>query len=157
MGCVRNLQEVASSVLQVATLFHFCNRNHQACGAVISVSLFSRRCLPFLNLGRCSISVIKRRFVQLPGRFHFQGYVQFGVPHRLNGVKQGFDSETVHVETSRGTAEEARAFCAKEDSSVAGTFEEYGVIQHQGQRNDIISLKRSIEDSLIELAFSSAQ
>ena len=81
------------------------------------------------------------------GRFHFQGYVQFGVPHRLNGVKQGLDSETVHVETSRGTAEESRAYCAKEDSSVAGTFEEYGDIQHHGQRNDIISLKRSIEDS----------
>ena len=39
------------------------------------------------------------------------------------------------------------AYSAKEDTSVAGTFEEYGVIQHQGQRNDIISLKRSIEDS----------
>lgn len=79
------------------------------------------------------------------GRIHLQGYVQFRSPVRMNAVKELLLDDAVHVEKSRGTPDEAREYCRKTDTAVTATFEEFGVLQHERQRNDLLSTKQYIE------------
>lgn len=84
------------------------------------------------------------------GRAHLQGYFCLLAPRTLRGVKNTlFDTATltrVHLEPTKGTKEEAVAYCCKEDTfdDTAGfRFTDFGNIEDvparrgQGARNDI--------------------
>ncbi len=52
---------------------------------------------------------------EFEGTVHYQGYVQFLAPQQMTAVKRVF-SQRVHCEPARGTAEENKAYCQKEES-----------------------------------------
>jgi len=80
------------------------------------------------------------------GTPHLQGYVVFNGPKSLSSLKAVFP--TAHWEIRAGTHEQARDYCSKETSRVSGPWvvgEEPK--DKQGQRNDLISLKRALDSS----------
>lgn len=84
------------------------------------------------------------------GQLHFQGYVQLGTSQRLSWLRNNISS-TAHWERQKGTNEEARDYCAKEDATtVANTFIEYGTFQAGrgggGARNDLAGLVQAIKE-----------
>lgn len=70
------------------------------------------------------------------GKMHLQGYVQFKSRHKLGAVKELLESKTIHIEKARGSADENKAYCTKEDTRVMGPWE-FGVMTRAGQRSDL--------------------
>nr|UBJ26219.1 replication-associated protein [Red panda circovirus 6] len=64
------------------------------------------------------------------------GYVQLVTKARLAKVKKFFPDPATHFEVSRGTADEASAYCKKDESRVDGPWE-YGVLTKKAQRSDL--------------------
>lgn len=56
------------------------------------------------------------------GTQHLQGYIEFQRPMRFNTVKSMI-SPRVHLERRRGTRDQAREYCMKEDTRIEGPFE----------------------------------
>lgn len=79
------------------------------------------------------------------GTKHLQGYVYFGGSKRLSTLKKILP--TAHWEIRRGTHEQAKEYCSKEDSRISGPYEfgEEPVTTGQGSRSDLVSLKRSLD------------
>ena len=77
------------------------------------------------------------------GTPHFQGYIQMNKPVRFTHFHPML--ERAHFEVSKGTPEQATAYCTKEDTRLEGPWV-FGEIQGQGKRNDIISLRNAIRD-----------
>lgn len=65
------------------------------------------------------------------GHEHLQFYVQCGVPRRLAWLRAQI-SDKAHWEPSKGSPEQARAYCMKEETRVAGPWE-VGLWAKQGQ------------------------
>lgn len=82
-------------------------------------------------------------------RLHFQGYVQLSRSMKLSWVRNNI-SDTAHWEKQKGTNEQARDYCSKEDSAVPHTFAELGVFKPgksgQGKRNDVAKLVVAIKE-----------
>lgn len=57
------------------------------------------------------------------GRLHLQCYFEFKKPMRMRAVKGALGDATAHVEPRRGTREDAREYCRKEESRVDGPWE----------------------------------
>lgn len=78
------------------------------------------------------------------GTPHYQGYVEFGQPVSMLQLKRNLP--TAHLERRKGTAQQARDYCMKEetraDSPEAGPFE-FGEFKAKtpGQRTDLEDLK----------------
>lgn len=70
---------------------------------------------------------------------HFQMYIEFDAPVRMAAVKELL-SPQVHCEVRRGTREQARDYCRKEESRKAGPWEIGTWTGGQGTRTDIQSL-----------------
>lgn len=75
------------------------------------------------------------------GKIHFQGYVELTKPMRRKATQEALGIEGAHLEKRRGTREEARDYCMKEETRVDGPWEigEFG--KGQGARNDLSKLK----------------
>lgn len=101
------------------------------------------------------------------GRRHLQGYFCLTTPRTLRGVKNTlFDTaslSSVHLEAAKGTKEEARDYCRKEDSfddtagfgfTDFGDFEAVPSRRGQGARNDIANCTSILRSggSLAEVA-----
>lgn len=101
------------------------------------------------------------------GRAHLQGYLCLTTPRTLRGVKLCmFDTATLtraHLEDTRGTKEEARAYCQKDDTfddsagfryTDFGDFEAVPSGRGQGARNDLAGCTAIIRDggSLTDVA-----
>lgn len=71
-------------------------------------------------------------------RDHIQGYVEFNAPTRLNAVKTIFGCPKMHLETRRGSRDQARNYCQKEEGRVQGPWE-WGNWERggSGKRNDL--------------------
>lgn len=74
------------------------------------------------------------------GTLHFQGYCELKSALRLSPLKTLMGSDSIHIEQRRGTAEQARDYCMKDDTRV----EDSPVCQHgemkitkPGKRNDL--------------------
>lgn len=70
------------------------------------------------------------------GTPHWQGYIEFKAPMRFNAVKLLLGGRA-HIETRRGTRTEARNYCMKEDSRIAGPWEHGDWNQEPGKRSDL--------------------
>lgn len=77
------------------------------------------------------------------GTPHYQGYIEFKTLKSFTQVK-GLLGETAHIELRRGTREQARDYCRKEDSRVAGPWE-HGVFKSQGARTDLDKLAKRLK------------
>lgn len=71
------------------------------------------------------------------GTPHFQMYIEFNKPVRMSAVKKMLH-KSVHCEIRAGSRAQAREYCRKEDSRLAGPFE-YGEWREetQGKRSDL--------------------
>ncbi len=78
------------------------------------------------------------------GTVHLQGYVQFLSQKRLSTLKRL--SRRAHWERRRGTHAQAKAYCPKEETRMAGPFEKgEEQLTYQGKRKDILDLKRALD------------
>lgn len=66
---------------------------------------------------------------------HFQGYVIFAKPIRITGARK-LDARA-HWEIKRGTTQQARDYCTKDDSRVSGPYEFGEAPNAQGTRTDL--------------------
>lgn len=80
---------------------------------------------------------------------HIQGYIELSKPQRFSYFKNLLPG--AHFEPKHGSREQARDYCKKDDSRVAGPFE-YGVWTEKqpGKRTDIERLKRLLENGASE-------
>lgn len=77
------------------------------------------------------------------GTPHFQMYLEFDKPVRMAAVKALLAPE-VHCEVRRGTREEARDYCRKEESRKEGPWEVGTWTGGQGARSDLAALMEII-------------
>lgn len=83
------------------------------------------------------------------GTEHLQGYVQMKSQRTLGQMKKL--NNRAHWERRRGSHDQAKAYCTKEDTRISGPFmhgEE--VIPQQGKRNDLLMLKRKLDEGASE-------
>jgi len=82
------------------------------------------------------------------GTLHLQGYAEFSTRKKLDTLKKVCGE--AHWEPRHGTQAQAIAYCQKEDTRVAGPWEQGTKLEDevQGQRNDLISLKTDIESGM---------
>ncbi len=80
-------------------------------------------------------------------RVHWQGYAEFTQPIRIRAAQKFLGIQNAHLETRKGTRQEARQYCEKETSrSESGLTVEWGTwIKGQGARTDIEELAKRIE------------
>lgn len=81
------------------------------------------------------------------GKKHWQGYVEWKhQPQRsacqklLGSVKNEFKKYTMYVNKRLGTQKQALEYVKKGESSVKGSFKEFGVMKDQGHRSELDSL-----------------
>jgi len=78
---------------------------------------------------------------------HLQAYVEFNGPVGLAAVRKLFPR--CHAEVRRGSPEEAKRYCSKEETRVAGSFFECGECPQgggkQGAREDLVAVRVAIE------------
>lgn len=81
-------------------------------------------------------------------RHHIQGYIELTKKVRASAIKKIFSDSAMHVETRKGTREQAINYCKKEESRVPGTsFHEYGdPTITQGTRTDLRRLYDQLKD-----------
>lgn len=82
--------------------------------------------------------VYQREKAPTTGLEHYQGYVEFTTPKKLGGLKKWMP--TAHFEPRKGSRDQARSYCMKEDTRVSDPVE-YGSWTQggQGTRNDVSS------------------
>lgn len=80
------------------------------------------------------------------GGTHIQGFVTFTQKRRLTWIKKNIDQEA-HFEPAKGTAQQNRVYCTKEESRIAGPWE-FGELVTQGKTKGL--------DQAIELIKSRA-
>ena len=77
------------------------------------------------------------------GTQHLQGYVRFHNRKRLSTVKNVLENQGAHLEQARGSEEQNKAYCTKEDTRESGPFE-FGVYDKdagkQGNRSDLAEI-----------------
>lgn len=84
------------------------------------------------------------------GRYrHFQGYVAYRIKVRLSTLQRDFGMHA-HYEVARGTPEENRAYCTKEEGrwtgDTAGPFE-YGTLPRgKGSRSDLAAVATRLNE-----------
>lgn len=73
-------------------------------------------------------------------RKHWQGYVQFFRHLRWRSAQKELGSGQIHMTRLNGSPEENRAYCSKAESSVPGSFKEFGVmlnVSDNGKRKEL--------------------
>lgn len=73
---------------------------------------------------------------------HLQGYVEMNKPTRRSAMKNLLPG--AHFETRKGTREQARNYCMKEETRIAGPWE-YGEWAIQGKRTDLDKIKDEVK------------
>lgn len=71
------------------------------------------------------------------GTLHFQGYAEFTSPVRFSVFNDAGQLAHAHFEPRRGTREQARDYCRKLDTQLAGPWEYGSWIGGQGSRSDL--------------------
>lgn len=89
------------------------------------------------------------------GTLHVQGYVEFAERRSLAYCKRFI--ERAHWEGRKGTREQARAYCRKDDTRERGPFEvgEWRAVA-QGERTDLLECKRLLDEGATEADLADA-
>lgn len=75
---------------------------------------------------------------------HFQFYLVLHKPNRLSYVKKMFPS--AHIEKRKGSHEQAKAYCTKEEGRVSGPYEYGTAPPGQGSRTRLVTIKEQIDN-----------
>lgn len=87
---------------------------------------------------------------------HIQGYLEFACAVSLKHIKD-LIGDGAHVETRKGTRQQARNYCMKEDTRVEGPVEIGDWLGGgQGKRNDLMEVKEMIDGGKSELEVAEA-
>lgn len=100
------------------------------------------------TLEGCKYCIWQEEAGSVNGTKHLQGYASFSGPKTLASLKKAFP--TAHWEMRRGTHEQARDYCSKEETRISGPWSYGEEPQSPGTRNDLVSLKRSLDEDLPE-------
>lgn len=84
------------------------------------------------------------------GTEHLQGYICLGKPTTFTKWKT-ICGRRAHIEAARGTAEENKAYCSKEDTRIAPPVE-FGVLPSPGRRSDLAGIIAAARDVTIKMA-----
>ena len=88
------------------------------------------------------------------GKIHLQGYFILKKQSRMNKAKT-YIGATAHIEKSRGTPEQNKAYCSKSDTRISGPWE-WGQCDthHKGHRTDLDTVSEKIKSgsSLVDIA-----
>lgn len=86
------------------------------------------------------------------GKIHWQSYIELNTPQRISALKKLYDDNTLHAEKRRGTRDQAREYCMKDNN-----YTEHGKwISGQGHRSDLDSIVdqmkegKSLEEIMLE-------
>lgn len=103
--------------------------------------------------GHVSYMVYQLEVCPDTGRHHWQGYLLWNRKKTLTGCKK--IHPTAHWETRRGTHEQARDYCKKDDTRCPATDTEhdpgpfeFGDEPKPGERQDLIEVKAAIDSGL---------
>lgn len=77
------------------------------------------------------------------GTRHLQGYTAFNTQVVFDTFCSWFPRRP-HVEKAKGTAQQNREYCTKEQGRIDGPWE-FGVMPEQGKRNDILAMKADLD------------
>lgn len=83
------------------------------------------------------------------GTEHLQGYCSRGGSTSFSTWKASI-GHRAHIEAARGSAEENKAYCTKEDTRVEGPWE-YGSVPSPGLRSDLTGIIAAARDSTVPL------
>ena len=97
------------------------------------------------------------------GRMHWQGYAEFTTPLRISAAKRELGIDKCHLETRRGSREQAREYCmvkvykGKDKGVEAGPYEE-GEWDGggQGKRNDVAIVAKMVKAGATERKIADA-
>lgn len=92
--------------------------------------------------------VWQRERGEAAGTEHIQGYVRLKKKSRMSAVKLLLGRDDPHLEMAKGSEEQNRQYCTKEETRIAGPFE-HGTYKaeagRQGARTDVTALKSLIK------------
>lgn len=78
------------------------------------------------------------------GTPHLQGYVSFKNPVRFAEFRKYFVDQRAHIAAAKGTAEQNKKYCTKEEGRLQGPWE-YGEVPQPGKRNDLLAVKELLD------------
>ncbi len=77
-------------------------------------------------------------------RQHIQMYAELASQQSIKQVKERFNDKTIHIESRKGTQQQAIAYCSKTDTRLEPTIT-IGTPKQQGKRTDIIKIKEAVK------------
>lgn len=77
------------------------------------------------------------------GTTHYQGYIELKTPRRIAWMQKLIPR--AHFETRKGSREQARDYCKKEETRTAGPWEHGTFEQERGKRNDLLRLQEMLK------------
>lgn len=80
---------------------------------------------------------------------HLQVYVEFSKPTRVSAIQRVIPG--AHCEYRKGTSEEAKAYCSKEDTRLRGPWSSGQLSVSQGCRSDLEGIRDEIKEGHSEL------
>lgn len=104
------------------------------------------------SLYDCVRYAVWQREIGSKGTPHLQGYLELSAPRKFSTIVNKIpDLKGAHFEARRGTREEAREYCRKEETNVEGPWE-YGEWESggQGARNDLTAVLERIKSGATE-------
>lgn len=100
----------------------------------------------------CCRYLVFQQEVAQSGTSHLQGYVSLNSQQRIGQLKK-LVGDRAHLEVAKGTPQQNRDYCSKEQTGQAGTLEEFGSIpeRKQGKRNDLEEIIDTIKGGEFDL------
>ena len=80
------------------------------------------------------------------GRAHIQAYIQLRKQLSIRAVQTLLDTPGLHLEEQRGTNEQARDYCRKDDTRIGGPWELGEFSRGAGHRTDLAAVARASLD-----------
>jgi len=103
---------------------------------------------PELSSQHVKYCVYQREICPETGKEHLQGYIELTKSMRMNAVKCMLEDDTLHLERRKGTRNQCRDYCMKEETRKEGTSPvEFGTFKStQGQRTDLLQVYSAIKE-----------
>lgn len=107
---------------------------------------------PNPNLDEIRYIIYQKELCPKTNKIHYQGYVEFSTPIRLKRCQKILGADNCHLEKRKGTREEARLYCMKENTQVDKPFEAGNWdLGGQGTRNDLKYIFQLIKEGVTNL------
>lgn len=116
-----------------------------------SKSEFSKNLREMFNMTKAlsdSIETFEIKCSEIGGKLHYQGYLQFydGCSKGVLAVKHALKCNWANCRISRGTSLQNAEYITKLQTSIAGTYTEFGtMVEHQGFRSDWLDIHSMVE------------